>query len=104
MGMSRRSRWVAVTVARRVGKSIPVIGTLVAIGFLAYSVRRKGVVGGVVDTTLDAIPFVGLVKNTVEFFTDDLIPDRPVTPPTIPDRFLPPDPETIPWPSADRSS
>jgi hypothetical protein len=91
MAMSRRTRSVALTLVRRVGKSIPVVGTLVAIGFLAYSVRRKGVVGGVVDTTLDAIPFVGLVKNTVEFFTDDLIPDRPLTLPRAPDRFVPQD-------------
>ena len=67
-------------IARRVGKSIPFVGGLVAMGFLAYAVKRKGVIGGVVDTTLDAIPFVGLVKNGIEIFNGDWIPDRPQPP------------------------
>jgi hypothetical protein len=74
----RAGRWAALKIARRVGKSIPFVGGLLAVGLLAHSVRKKGVVGGVVDTTLDAIPFVGLVKNGIEFFTDDLIPDLPL--------------------------
>ena len=75
--MQRAGRWAALKIVRRVGKAIPFIGGLVAVGFLAHAVKRKGMVGGVVDTTLDAIPFVGLVKNGIEIFTDDLIPDRP---------------------------
>ncbi len=84
MGMDRAGRWAALKVARRLAKSIPVVGTLVAVGFLAHSVRRKGVVGGVVHSTLDAIPFVGFVKNGIELFTDDLIPDRPPALPVTP--------------------
>jgi hypothetical protein len=75
--MERAGRWAALKIAKRVGKAIPFVGGLVAVGLLAHAVRRKGVVGGVVDTTLDAIPFVGLVKNGIEIFTDDLIPDLP---------------------------
>jgi hypothetical protein len=78
--MDRAGRWAALKIVKRVGKAIPFIGGLVAVGLLAHAVRRKGVVGGVVDTTLDAIPFVGLVKNGIEIFTDDLIPDRPQPP------------------------
>jgi hypothetical protein len=75
--MERAGRWAALKIVKRVGKAIPFIGGLVAVGLLAHAVKRKGVVGGVVDTTLDAIPFVGLVKNGIEIFTDDLIPDLP---------------------------
>lgn len=90
--MKRAGRWAAVKIARRVGKSIPFVGGLVAVGLLAHSVRRKGLVGGVVDTTLDAIPFVGLVKNGIELFTDDWIPDRPPQTAALPPASAEPDP------------
>jgi hypothetical protein len=42
------------------------------------AVRRKGVVGAAVDTTLNGIPFVGAAKNAIEWVRGrDLIPDRP---------------------------
>jgi hypothetical protein len=63
-------------VAKRVAKSIPYVGTFVAIGFIGYDIKRKGVVKGVLNSGLDAIPFVGLGKNVVEFFTGDLLPDK----------------------------
>ena len=63
-------------VAKRVAKSIPYVGTAFAIGLVGYDIRRKGVVKGVLNSGLDAIPFVGLGKNVVEFFTGDLIPDK----------------------------
>ena len=88
--MERAGRWAALKIARRVGKAVPFVGGLLAVGLLAHSVKRKGVVGGVVDTTLDAIPFVGLLKNGIELFTDDLIPDRrpagSLPPPALPPR------------------
>jgi hypothetical protein len=65
-------------VARRVAKSIPYIGTAVAIGLVGYDIRRKGVVKGVLNSGLDAIPFVGLGKNVIEFFTGDLLSDKTV--------------------------
>ncbi len=61
---------------KRVGKSVPYVGTAIAIGLVGQSIRRKGLVKGVVNSGLDAIPFVGLAKNAVEFFTGDLIPDK----------------------------
>lgn len=64
------------TVAKRVAKSIPVVGTALAIGLVGYDIKRKGVVNGVLNSGLDAIPFVGLGKNVVEFFTGDLLPDK----------------------------
>lgn len=64
-------------VARRVAKSVPYVGTVMTIGLIGYDIRRKGVVGGVLNSGLDAIPFVGLAKNAVEFFTGDIFPDKP---------------------------
>ena len=66
------------TVAKRVAKSIPYVGTVMAIGLVGYDIKRKGVVRGVLNSGLDAIPFVGLGKNVVEFFTGDLFPDKTV--------------------------
>lgn len=64
------------TVAKRVAKSIPYIGTAFSIGLVGYDIKKKGVVNGVLNSGLDAIPFVGLGKNVVEFFTGDLLPDK----------------------------
>ena len=64
------------TVAKRVAKSIPYVGTVMAIGLVGFDIKRKGVVKGVLNSGLDAIPFVGLGKNVVEFFTGDLLPDK----------------------------
>lgn len=66
-------------VARRVAKAIPYAGTVMAIGFVGYDIKRKGVVKGVLNSGLDAIPFVGLAKNAVELFTGDIFPDKPET-------------------------
>lgn len=65
--------WMA---ARRVAKSVPYLGTFMAIGFVGYDIRKKGVFKGVLNSGLDAIPFVGTGKNIIEFFTGDLLPDK----------------------------
>lgn len=65
--------WIA---ARRIAKSIPYVGTAVALGLVGYDIKRKGVVKGVINSGLDAIPFVGAGKNIIEFFTGDLLPDK----------------------------
>lgn len=64
------------TLAKRVAKSIPYVGTAMAIGLVGYDIKKKGVVKGIANAGLDAIPFVGLGKNVVEFFTGDLLPDK----------------------------
>ncbi len=66
------------TVAKRVAKSIPYVGTVMAIGLVGYDIKRKGVVNGVLNAGFDAIPFVGTAKNVVEFFRGDLLPDKKV--------------------------
>ena len=62
--------------ARRVGKSVPYVGSALAIGMIGYDIKRKGVINGVLNSGIDAIPFVGLAKNAVEFFTGDIFPDK----------------------------
>ncbi len=64
------------SLARRLAKSVPYVGSAVAIGMIGYDIKRKGVVNGVLNTGLDAIPFVGTGKNVVEFFTGDFFPDK----------------------------
>ena len=75
---NRVGKWAGRKLARRIGKSVPIVGTAVAVAYLAHSVKRKGLFGGLAHTALDAMPVVGAVKNGIELFTDDWFPDRPV--------------------------
>ena len=63
--------------AVKAAKTIPVIGTAVAIGLVGYEVKKKGLIKGLVNTALDATPFVGVTKNAIELFTGDWLPDKP---------------------------
>ena len=63
-------------VAKRVAKTIPFGGTAVAVVLVGSDIRSKGVFRGLLNSGIDAIPFVGLAKNTVEFFRGDFIPDK----------------------------
>lgn len=63
-------------VAKRVAKSIPGVGTALAIGLVGLDIKRKGVVKGVINSGLDAIPVVGFAKNAIELFTGDFLPDK----------------------------
>jgi len=65
--------WV---LTKRVAKSIPYVGTVFAIGMVGYDIKKKGVVKGILNSGIDAIPFVGLGKNAIEFFTGDFFPDK----------------------------
>ena len=64
-------------VAKRVAKSVPFGGTAVAIVLVGSDIKNKGVVKGLLNSGIDAIPIVGLVKNGVEFVRGDFIPDKP---------------------------
>jgi hypothetical protein len=56
---------------------VPWIGAALALFTVASAVRRKGLFGGTLDTTLNAIPFVGAIKNTAEVVRGrDFIGDR----------------------------
>ena len=62
---------------RRVSRSLPWIGGAIALVTLGSAIRRKGFFGGTVDTALNAMPFVGGMKNVVEIARGrDLIRDR----------------------------
>ncbi|MBK6748461.1 MAG: hypothetical protein KA956_10440 [Pyrinomonadaceae bacterium] len=63
-------------VAKRVAKMVPFGGTVVAAVLVGSDIRNKGVVNGLVNSGIDAIPFVGLAKNAVEIVRGDFIPDK----------------------------
>jgi len=70
-------RWSGLRASRRLSRSLPWVGSLLALGMVAASVRRKGLVRGSVDTGLNAVPFVGAVKAAVETLRGrDFFPDR----------------------------
>lgn len=66
---------------KRGAKMLPFGGTAVAIGLVGHDIKKKGLVKGVVNSSIDAIPIVGLAKNAVEIFTGDFIPDKDETKP-----------------------
>ncbi len=70
-------RWGGARLSRRLAKSVPVIGAVVAIATVVGTMRRKGLISGAFDTALNAIPFVGAAKNAVEIARGrDFFPDR----------------------------
>jgi hypothetical protein len=62
--------------ARRVSRTVPVLGAVVSLAVLGDAVRRKGLILGLLDTGLDALPLVGALKGSVELLTGDLITER----------------------------
>ena len=77
--VGRAARWGGARLSRRLARSIPFVGALVAVATLGATMRRKGVVGGLADTGLNSIPFVGAGKNLVEMVRgEDFFPDQPV--------------------------
>ena len=65
-----------VRLARRLIKPIPILGTAVALGFAGHEIRKKGWRNGLIHVGLDITPVVGTVKDVIELFTGDLIPDK----------------------------
>ncbi len=63
-------------VAKRLAKSLPFGGTAIVLVLVGSDIRKKGVLGGLVNSGIDAIPFVGLAKNAVELFKGDFISDK----------------------------
>lgn len=65
--------------AKRVAKMVPFGGTAVAIVLVGSDIKNKGLLKGVVNSGLDAIPVVGLVKNGFEIVRGkDFIADKEV--------------------------
>ena len=63
-------------VAKRVTKTIPFGGTVVAVLLVGTDIKNKGLVKGCINSGIDAIPLVGIAKNAVELFRGDFIPDK----------------------------
>jgi hypothetical protein len=69
MGMAKTRQlqsYATRKLARRMTRSIPYIGALIALATLGSAIRRKGVVRGAIHSGLDAIPFLGGAKNLAE--------------------------------------
>jgi hypothetical protein len=72
------ARWGALRLSRRLARFVPLVGTMVALATLGAAVKRKGFVGGTVDTGLNAIPFVGGMKLAYEWVRGrEVIEDLP---------------------------
>jgi hypothetical protein len=78
MTMTQRiARWGGARLSRRLSRSLPWVGAAIAIATVASTMRRKGVISGVLDTGLNAVPFIGAAKNVVEVARGrDFFPDR----------------------------
>jgi hypothetical protein len=63
-------------IGMKAAKSVPLVGTVVAVGLIGYEIKKKGIARGLVNTALDATPVVGLIKNAIEMFTGDWLPDK----------------------------
>ena len=73
------SQYARGRLVRRLSRSMPWIGAVVAIAAIGTAIRRKGLVGGAVDTALDATPWIGAVKNAYEAIRGrDFIKDKRV--------------------------
>jgi hypothetical protein len=51
---------------RRLIRAVPWVGTAVALLTIGATIRRKGLVGGTIDSALNALPFVGAIKGFAE--------------------------------------
>jgi hypothetical protein len=71
-------RWGGARLSRRAARSIPWIGTVVALATVAATIGRKGFFRGILDTGLNAVPYLGAAKNVAEVVRGrDFIADRP---------------------------
>ena len=78
---NRLVRWGGARLSRRLTRELPILGAVVALATVGATMRRKGFFGGLVDTGLNAIPFVGAAKNAAEIVRGrDFIPDRGLPP------------------------
>jgi hypothetical protein len=85
MGVAHRvGNWAGLRVARTLSRSFPIVGTVVAVAVVGRSLRRKGWKLGLLDTLLDALPFVGTAKAGVELYRGDLFPDKLPAPAATP--------------------
>jgi len=71
------TRYAGRKLTRRLTRSLPWVGGVIALATIGSAMRRKGIVRGALNSALDAIPFVGAAKNITEAARGrDFIPDR----------------------------
>ena len=85
MASTRRLRsYAGKKLARRLARSIPWIGAVIALATLGSAIRRKGFVRGGIHSALDAIPYVGGAKNLAEVVRGrDFFPDKVTATPRL---------------------
>ena len=84
---TRTMRYGQRRITRKLIRSVPFLGAMIAIVTVAAVARRKGLVRGVVDSALDFTPFVGSVKNALEVLRGrDFFPDRAAAPQRVQSR------------------
>ena len=67
MGMTRQlNQYASRRMTRRLYRTMPWIGGALALLTLGGAIRRKGFLGGTLNTVLDFVPFVGGAKNFAE--------------------------------------
>lgn len=77
----RIARWGGARLSRRLSRSIPVLGVAIGAATVIATMRRKGAVGGALDTAVNAIPGIGALKNVVEYTRGrDFFPDKTTMP------------------------
>ncbi|HJL16111.1 MAG TPA: hypothetical protein RMH99_10655 [Sandaracinaceae bacterium LLY-WYZ-13_1] len=59
---------------RKLAKSVPVLGGLFSLLFVAQKIEEKGAKRGSIDAALDFTPVVGRAKALYEIFGDDVVP------------------------------
>ena len=65
-------------VVKRLARAVPFGGAAVVLFLVGSDIKNKGVAKGLVNSGIDAIPFVGLAKNAVELVRGkDFIEDKP---------------------------
>ena len=79
MGMGRQlSQFAARRATRKLTRAVPWLGGVVALLTVVGTMRRKGFLGGALDTALDFTPVVGTLKNVAEVGRGrDFISDKP---------------------------
>jgi hypothetical protein len=64
-------------VARKLTRAVPWLGAVVVLIAVGSAIRRKGWLGGALDTALDFTPVVGTLKNMAELTRGrDFVRDR----------------------------
>ena len=65
-------------IVKRAARALPFGGAAVVLFLVGSDIKNKGVARGLLNSGIDAIPFVGLAKNAAELVRgDDFIRDKP---------------------------